>query len=150
MSRSIEFRHHPDTSQPCIVDDLLDVVQRVHHRGMVCTLGGQIWIAGALIGEAIVIHDVPVENVHFVVRHGVQCEQYVVNGKVMARRVQQESTMRKLCEIYDTLASYLQLGRGGKKHLDIYLYILYIRIIFMTMTIRVVLTFDPSPAGIKS
>lgn len=58
--------------------------------------------------------------------------------------------MRKLCEIYDTLASYLQLGRGGKKHLDIYLYILYIRIIFMTMTIRVVLTFDPSPAGIKS
>lgn len=76
---------------------------------MVCTLGRQIRIAGALIGEAIVVHDVPVENVHFVVRHGVQREQYVVNGKVMARRVQQESTMRKPREIYDTLASYLQV-----------------------------------------
>lgn len=118
MSRSIEFRHHPDTPQPCIVDDLLDIIERVHHRGMVCTLGGQIRIAGALIGEAIVVHDVPVENVHFVVRHGVQREQYVVNGKVMARRVQQESTMRKPREIYDTLASYLQVrsipGRDQK------------------------------------
>lgn len=116
MSRSIEFRHHPDTPQPCIVDDLLDIVERVHHRGMVCTLGRQIRIAGALIGEAIVVHDVPVENVHFVVRHGVQREQYVVNGKVMARRVQQESTMRQPREIYDTLASYLQLrGEKGEK-----------------------------------
>lgn len=116
MSRSIEFRHHPDTPQPCIVDDLLDIIERVHHRGMVCTLGRQIRIAGALIGEAIVVHDVPVENVHFVVRHGVQREQYVVNGKVMARRVQQESTMRKPREIYDTLASYLQLrGEKGEK-----------------------------------
>lgn len=133
MSRSIEFRHHPDTPQPCIVDDLLDIIERVHHRGMVCTLGRQIRIAGALIGEAIVVHDVPVENVHFVVRHGVQREQYVVNGKVMARRVQQESTMRQPREIYDTLASYLQLrerrerGRGWdkKKRYIFFLFIIY-------------------------
>lgn len=148
MSRSIEFRHHPDTPQPRIVDDLLDVVERVHHRGMVCALGGQIWIAGALIGEAIVIHDVPVENVHFVVRHGVQCEQYVVNGKVMARRVQQESTVRKPREVYDTLASYLQLGRGGRETRYIYFSAYYIHPV--TKRSHVVLTFDPSPAGTKS
>lgn len=148
MSRSIEFRHHPDTPQPRIVDDLLDVVERVHHRGMVCALGGQIWIAGALIGEAIVIHDVPVENVHFVVRHGVQCEQYVVNGKVMARRVQQESTVRKPREVYDTLASYLQLGRGGRE--TRYIYFSVYRIHPVTKRSHVVLTFDPSPAGTKS
>lgn len=138
MSRSIEFRHHPDTPQPCIVDDLLDIIERVHHRGMVCTLGGQIRIAGALIGEAIVVHDVPVENVHFVVRHGVQREQYVVNGKVMARRVQQESTMRQPREIYDTLASYLQLrerrerGRGE----ETFRYIFFLFIIYSSMTKR--------------
>lgn len=116
MSRSIEFRHHPDTPQPGIVDDLLDIVQRVHHGRMVCTLGGQIRVAGALVGEAVVVHDVPVENVHFVVRHGVQCEQYVVDGEVMAGRVQQESTVRQPGEIHDTLASYLQLGRNASMY----------------------------------
>lgn len=124
MSRSIEFRHHPDTPQPGIVDDLLDIVQRVHHGRMVCTLGGQIRIAGALVGEAVVVHDVPVENVHFVVRHGVQCEQYVVDGEVMAGRVQQESTVRQPGEIHDTLASYLQLGRNAS---------MYVLVLFMAI-----------------
>lgn len=124
MSRSIEFRHHPDTPQPGIVDDLLDIVQRVHHGRMVCTLGGQIRVAGALVGEAVVVHDVPVENVHFVVRHGVQCEQYVVDGEVMAGRVQQESTVRQPGEIHDTLASYLQLGRNAS---------MYVLVLFMAI-----------------
>lgn len=126
MSRSIEFRHHPDTPQPGIVDDLLDIVQRVHHGRMVCTLGGQIRVAGALVGEAVVVHDVPVENVHFVVRHGVQCEQYVVDGEVMTGRVQQESTMRQPGEIHDTLASYLQLGRKQRLELCMLQLVLFI------------------------
>lgn len=54
---------------------------------MVRSLGGQFRITGALVREAVVIDDVPVKNVHFIIRHGVQSKHYIRDGQIMARRV---------------------------------------------------------------
>lgn len=93
MSRGIEFRHYSNAPQPSVVDDLLDVVQGIYHRGMIRSLGGQFRVAGTLIRKAVVVNDVPMKNVHFVIRHRVQSQQYVEDRQVMARRVQEETPM---------------------------------------------------------
>lgn len=56
---------------------------------------------GALVGETLVVGDVPVEDVHLVVRHGVEHLLDDVDGEVVPRRVQKEAAVGEAGEVVD-------------------------------------------------
>lgn len=72
MSRRIEFRNRSDASQASVVNDLAYLLLRVRHLRMKCSPGTKLGKHFTLVGETVVVDDVPMEHVEFAIRHAVE------------------------------------------------------------------------------
>jgi hypothetical protein len=72
-----------------------------HCRGVSIALfySPQLWVGATLVRKTGIVDDMPVQNVEFVVSHGVQILQHDVDGLEMPRSVQEKSSMGEFREV---------------------------------------------------
>eukprot|EP00976_Prorocentrum_cordatum_P065812 1178063-Prorocentrum_minimum.AAC.5 len=92
VARGVELRHHPDAPQPRALHHLAHCRGAVRVRRLVCAVLVQAREGGALVGEAFVVREVPVEHVQLRVAHPVQHLQQRAQRQEVPRRVQQHPT----------------------------------------------------------
>jgi hypothetical protein len=61
----------------------------------------QLGVRATLVRKTGIVDDMPVQNVEFVVSHGVQILQHDVDGLEMPRSVQEKSSMGESREVGD-------------------------------------------------
>ena len=90
---AVELGEHANAACPRVLDDRSHVLEAVGEARVVAALGRELREDGALVREAVVVDDVPVQNVQLVVDHAVQDEQNVGDGQEVAGRVDQKTSV---------------------------------------------------------
>ncbi|SQI30560.1 Uncharacterised protein [Serratia plymuthica] len=93
MARQIDFRHHPDAARCGVSHHLLHLF-----AGIELAVAGQLLQFGvALRGKApaLVVGQMPMEDIEFGRRHAVELAQDIRQRQEMARRIQQHAAPRE-------------------------------------------------------
>ena len=78
-----------------------------------CADGGELWILLDLHAPALVVGEVPVEAVHFVIRHHVEHALHLFHGEEVAGHVEHETAIGKARLVLNGDAGQGVLGDGG-------------------------------------
>ena len=78
-----------------------------------CTDGSELWILLDLHAPALVVGEVPVEAVHFVIRHHVEHALHLFHGEEVAGHVEHETAIGKARLVLNGDAGQGVLGDGG-------------------------------------
>lgn len=90
MSRRVKFNNDSDSSENGVGNELWDLVFRV--GAWQFSVLAEFRNAFNFVGEAILINDVPMKNVHFVIEHGIDLFLDWSDGQEVAWRVDEDSS----------------------------------------------------------
>jgi len=95
VARSIEFRHNSNSSPEAILHDCSGLLCGVGFLGGVAGIVGDFWMRVEDEWEGVLVDDMPVEDVEFVVHHGVDGLENHAEGQVVPRSVNHQSAINK-------------------------------------------------------
>lgn len=99
LTWSVEFCDDPYASESGVFNHVFDVVLGINVTRTVGSVSAEAGVAGALVGETVVVHYVPMKDVELVHSHRVQQPVYGVQRHEVSRRVQEKTSVREPREV---------------------------------------------------
>ena len=112
MPRGVQFRHHPHPPSLRISNNLPDFLGSVGLLWRVRSVLGDLRVRVQYQREGILVHDMPVQNVHFVVHHSVYGFVDQAHWEEVARGVDHQSAVAEGRPIFDHQRQVSQHARG--------------------------------------
>lgn len=128
VSGRVQLRNHPNAPHPRVLNHLLNVRRRVNVLPGVRSRGMDCRKTGGNKGKRLIVHKMPVKNVHLIKRHCIQIGQQDLLREVVAGGVEEDAAVlepgkvlygglvdKQMAGTFITLMNQLTEGLQGAK-----------------------------------